>query len=200
LLHLQCELPAALRPALVRWWEDFHYAELLSLPGFLGARRGDLIAPDGQAPMVTMYGLTDPEAADQPRPADFTLLPSELDGKVAFQRRILRRISGASEPAASRFVQLLRPMSDGATGPAEAADRIREWPGVRAVSCWRSVANAPHTNREEVVHLTGTELIHAEVDGEDAAVGRLLALCTDQLPGWDVSGYRQTYPARAQPV
>jgi hypothetical protein len=61
------------------------------------------------------------------------------------------------------------------------------------------VANAPHTNREEVVHLTGTELIHAEVDGEDAEV-RTLLTAASELPGWTASGYRQTYPAGAQPV
>jgi hypothetical protein len=199
MLHLQCELPAALRPALVRWWEDFHYAELLSLPGFLWARRGELIAPDGHAPMVTMYGLADAAAADQPRPPEFTLLPAELDGNVTFNRRILRRTSGVSEPTTSRFVQLLHPVSDGATGLAEAADRVREWPGVRAVSSWRSVANAPHTSREEVVHLTGTELIHAEIDGDDAEVRGLLTAASE-LRGWDASGYRQTYPAGAQPV
>jgi hypothetical protein len=202
LLHLQCELPAALQPVLVQWWEDFHYAELLSLPGFLWARRGHLIAPGATSPIVTMYGLADAAAADQPRPPEFTLLPAELDGHVTFHRRIMRRVSGASEPAASRFVQLLRPLADdNATDLAEAADWVRDWPGVHTVSCWRSVVNTPHTSRAEVVHLTGAELIHAELDADDAAVRALMTLCSDQLPGWKPTGYRQTYPRRAdQPV
>jgi hypothetical protein len=201
LLHLQCELPAALQPVLVQWWEDFHYAELLSLPGFLWARRGRLIAPDGASPIVTMYGLADAAAADQPRPPDFTLLPAELDGNVTFHRRILQRTSphpSGAESVGPSFIQLMRHAADG--DGREAVERIRRWSDVLTVSSWRTVANTPHTDRAEVVHLRDTELIHAEIDADDAGVQRLLAAVATELPGWDAGGYRQAFPAGAQPV
>jgi hypothetical protein len=192
LLHLQCELPAELRPRLTRWWEGFHFPELLSLPGFLSARRGELIGPQGHAPLVTMYGLADPAAADQPRPSSFTLLPAELEGNITFNRRILQRLSelpGDAEPAGTAFLQLLRPASDGDDSRAAAA-QIRSWPGVLSTSCWENVANAPHTDRTEVVHLQDSDLIHVELDANDAAALELLARSSRELPRWEASAYR----------
>ncbi len=195
MLHLQCELPAALQPHLIRWWEDFHYAELLSLPGFLWARRGHLIAPAGASPIVTMYGLADPAAADQPRPPEFTPLPAELDGNVTFHRRILQRTSAhtsGSEPVGAAFIQLRRPAAND-DGRA-AVEQLRRWTGVLCVSSWRTVANAPHTDRAEVVHLRDSELIHAEIHADTADVRELLAAAAAQLPGWDAGGYRRAFP------
>ncbi len=196
LLHLECDAPVDLRSALIRWWEDFHFPELLTLPGFLTARRGQLIAPGGQAPIVTMYGLAEPAAADQPRPPEFTLMPSELDGNVTFNRRILQRISlppGSAEPIGSSFLQLQRPISDATPPVQEALSRVREWGDLLSVSCWRSVDNAPHTDRPEVVHLRDTELILAELDADDGHAEALLARATDELPGWAAGAYRQAF-------
>ncbi len=194
LLHLQCELALELRPALLRYWDEFHFAELLSLPGFLWARRGHLIAPEAASPIVTMYGLADPVAADQPRPPSFTLLPAELIGQVTFHRRILQRVSdlpAATEPAGTAFLQLLRPASAGGDS-LEVAAQLREWSGVLSVSCWQTVANAPHTDRTEVVHLRDTELIHAELATGEALEMTLLSRAITDLPGWDASAYRYT--------
>ncbi len=203
LLHLQCDLTPDLRPMLARWWEDFHHAELLTLPGFLWARRGHLIAPEGSAPIIAMYGIGAPAAADQPRPPHFTLMPSELDGKVTFHRRILQRTSGlggATEPVGSAFLQLLRPSSDREETVPETTARLRQWPGVLAVSSWRSAVttaeSTPHTSREEVVHLRETELILAELNVDDRQVWQMLARAGDELPGWDATAYRQAYPAQ----
>ncbi len=172
---------------------------MLTLPGLLFARRGQLIAPSERAPIVTMYGLADPAAADQPRPPEFTLMPSELDGKVTFHRRILQRVSspaGAAEPSGTCFLQLKRPVADGAQPMPEAAAFLGGWDGVLSASCWRSVVNTPHTDRQEVVHLRDTELILAELDVDDGRVLDLLAQAARQLPAWDASGYRQTFPPR----
>jgi hypothetical protein len=201
LLHLQCELVPALRPALLGYWDDFHFAELLSLPGFLWARRGHLIAPDGASPIVTMYGLADPAAADQPRPASFTLLPPELDGRVTFRRRILQAIpsdSSLTGPVGESFVQLIRPASVGDDFPAVAA-AIRRWPGVLSVSCWRSVVNAPHTARSEVVHLRDAELIHAELVSGDMPVSQALSRVGAELAGWEAGAYRYAPSSTTSP-
>lgn len=201
LLHLQCDVAAELRPALLRYWDESHFAELLSLPGFLWARRGHLLAPEGASPIVTMYGLSDPAAADQPRPSSFTLLPAELDGNVTFRRRILQRISsdsGTIEPFGGSFLQLLRPASPADDFPA-VADEVRAWPGVLSASCWRSVVNAPHTDRSEVVHLRDTELIHAELEAADVPTLQVLSRAGDELAGWEPSAYRQAFPWRQRP-
>ena len=193
LLHLQCELDPALQPALERYWDESHYAELLSLPGFLWARRGHLLAPEGAAPIVTMYRLSDPAAADQPRPSSFTPLPPELTGNVTFRRRIMSRISGDStafESAGESFLQLLRPVGPGGDGALNVATQVRRWPGVLSVSCWETVANAPHTDRSEVVHLRDAELIHAELAADDVDSARLIDHASKQLPGWDAAAYR----------
>ena len=195
MLHLQCELPAALQPVLIRWWEDFHYAELLSLPGFLWARRGHLIAPDGAAPIVTMYGLADPAAADQPRPPEFTLLPAELDGNVTFHRRILQRTSAHSGGVAAvgpAFLQLLRPAAQRRWSRGGGAGTAVERRARRVVLA--HVANAPHTDREEVVHLRDTELIHAEIDADEPRYSGCWPRVGSELPGWDAGGYRQSFP------
>ena len=197
LLHLQCGLPAELRLVLARWWEEFHHAELLTLPGFLWARRGHLIAPDDHPPIAAMYGIATPATADQPRPPTFTLMPEELDGKVTFQRRILQRISsppGATEPVGTAFLELLRSASDGDSPGLDAAGCVRQWPGVLAVSCWRSAVTTPDTSRQEVVHVRETELLLAELNADDRRVWELLARADHELPGWDVSAYRQAYP------
>jgi hypothetical protein len=197
LLHLQCNLPTELRPLLDRWWEEFHHAELLTLPGFLWARRGHLIAPDGHAPVAAMYGIASPAAADQPRPAEFTVMPGELDGRVSFQRRILERTSSAvdaTEPVGTAFLQLLRPASN-EDHVSVAVERVRRWPGVLSVSSWRSAVTTPDTSRQEVVHLRETELILAELSAEDRHVLELLAQCASELPGWDASAHRQAFPA-----
>ncbi|HEX4428910.1 MAG TPA: hypothetical protein VHZ96_06555 [Frankiaceae bacterium] len=199
LLHLQCELSPELRPMIARWWEDFHHAELLTLPGFLWARRGQLIAPDGHAPIAAMYGITSPSAADQPRPPEFTLMPSELDSKVTFHRRIMQRTSelpGATEPIGTAFLQLLRPVSERGRQLDVAIEQMRGWSGALSVSGWRSVVNAPDTSRQEVIHLRETELILAELTGDDREVLTLLARAADELPGWEISAYRQAFPAR----
>jgi hypothetical protein len=199
LLHLQCEVATELRPALARWWEDFHHAELLTLPGFLWSRRGQLIAPAGHAPITAMYGMTSPAAADQPRPPEFTLMPSELDGRVTFTRRIMKRTSsltGPSEAVGTAFLQLLRPVSDTGHEAPHATERVRQWPGVLSVSCWRSADTSPDTSRQEVIHVRETELILAEVNADDRQVLELLAEAAHELPRWDASAYRQAFPAR----
>ncbi|HEX4018057.1 MAG TPA: hypothetical protein VHX15_15085 [Frankiaceae bacterium] len=200
LLHLHCQVAPELRPLLVSYWDEFHLRDLLSLPGFQYARRGELIAPDDVAPFVTMYGVASPAAADQPRPPEFRLMPGELDGRATFHRRIMRRISpvsGATEPAGSAFLQLHRPLPGGPS--SDAATKVKQWPAVISVSCWESVANDPHTQRPEVVHLGATELILAELVDEREAL-TLLANCAEQLPGWEASTYRQAFFALAQPV
>jgi hypothetical protein len=199
LLHLQCELPTELRPVLSRWWEDFHHAELLTLPGFLSARRGHLLAGDGGAPIAVMYGLTSPAAADQLRPPEFTPMPRELDGKVTFNRRILQRTSsrtGITERVGTAFLQLLGPVGDRDRHPS--AEQVRHWRGVLSVSCWRSVAagTTSATNRSEVVHLRDADLILAELAADDHQVLELLAQAGVALPGWDASAYRQVFPGR----
>lgn len=199
LLHLQCDVPPELHPVLARWWEEFHHAELLTLPGFLWARRGQLIAPDGSAPITAMYGIASAAAADQPRPPEFTLMPGELDGKVTFHRRIVQRtsaITGANEPVGRAFLQLLRPVSDQDPQWQEATECVRQWPGVLSASSWRSAVTTPHTGRQEIVHLRDNELILAELSADDRRVLELLGRAAGELPGWDASAYRQAFPAR----
>lgn len=126
-------------------------------------------------------------------------MPSELDGRVTFQRRILQRTSSLSsdtEPVGTAFLQLLRPASDADCRPREAVDRVGRWPGVLSVSCWRSAVTTPDTSRREVVHLRDAELLLAELNVDDRGTSQLLAHAADQLPGWEASAYRQAYPAR----
>jgi hypothetical protein len=198
--HLQCDLPTELRPVIARWWEEFHHAELLTLPGFLSARHGHLIAPEGRAPVVTMYGIASAPTADQPRPPEFTHMPRKLDGKVTSNRRILQRTSsltGPTEPVGTAFLQLLRPVSSADRHELhEAAEQVRQWRDVLSVPSWRSIVTTPDTSRQEVIHLRDTELMLAELAAENRQVLELPAHAADELPGWNASAYRRAFPAR----
>jgi hypothetical protein len=198
LLHLLCDVPPDLEATLTDWWERFHHPELLTLPGFLSARRGRLDAPHGPGRILTLYRLADPAAADQPRGEDFTLMPDALNGRVSFVRRVLRRATPAAanaEPVGEAILQLLRVPSD--PDPASlqrVADELCSWPGVLSVSSWRTGRDHTEHDRSEVVQLGDTDLVLAELRGQ-APASELLARAKASLPGWSAHCYGQAYPA-----
>ncbi len=195
LLHLLCDVPEHLEPLLNEWWERFHHAELLTLDGFLSARRAALAAPRAAGRILTMYQLSEPAAADQPRGPDFVQMPAALDGNVVFNRRILRRVSAAAgqEPVGEWVVQLLRE-GVGTDPPREMAERVGRWPEALGVSVWRSATGGAPNERSEIRHLADTDMVLAEctalLDPQD-----VLARAAADAPGWTAAVYQQVFPA-----
>jgi hypothetical protein len=197
LLHLLCDLPSALDPVLVEWWERLHHPELLTLPGFLSARRCRLVAPAGPGRILTLYRLSDAAAADQPRGNDFTLMPTELDGRVTFVRRVLQRAAPAasdSEPVGDAILQLLAPARPDPADLHRVTANVCGWPGVLSATPWRTGHDHAVHDRSEVVQLGDTDLVLAEVASAISDRARLLARAKRELPGWDAGYYEQAFP------
>jgi hypothetical protein len=191
-LHLLTDLPAELDGVITPWWER-HFAEMLTLDGILSARRAQRIGDGAIGRLLATYRLADADAADQPRPEHFALLPTPLEGRVTFNRRILRRADapGATEPVGREVLQLLREPSDPASLPA-AADRVRAWPGVLAASAWTTGEAVDFHRRTEVVQLGDSDLVLAELTSGGAD---LVERARRELSGWSASAYAQEFPA-----
>ncbi len=190
-LHLLCDLPPELDRIITPWW-DRHLRELLTLPGFLSARRALRIGTEPDGRILAVYRLTDAADADQPRPDSFAQLPPELDGQVVFRRRVLHRVGDApaDEPVGRAVLQLLR-RPPHRVSLLQTADRVRAWPGVVAVSAWSNGAADDFHRRSDVVQLGDCDLLLAELDTDPSG---LVTRAGAELTSWSAAAYEQTFP------
>ena len=194
-LHLLCDLPPELDRVITPWW-DQHLRELLTLDGFLSARRALRAGAGVEGRILAVYRLTHAAAADQPRPESFARLPPELDGRVVFNRRVLHRVDDApaDEPVGRAILQLLR-RPPHRMSLLQTADRVRGWPGVLSVSAWSNGAADDFHQRADVVQVSDSELILVELDTDPAD---LAARAAAELPEWSAAAYEQSVPARGR--
>ena len=183
MLHLSTDLAAELEPVLTEWCDRVHHRQLLTVPGFLSARRARLTSA-GMGRLLTMYQLADPESVHLPRTAAIDPMPPELTGKVSYDRRVLIRLSADTpDVVGAGLLQLVRQADSAQRADT---DELRVLPEVLAVTEWRDLAGSGGGPDVLLAELSES----AEPDHAD-----LVKQAGNRFPGWTISSYRQVFPA-----
>ncbi|MDG4798367.1 DUF4286 family protein [Micromonospora sp. WMMD1082] len=111
LLLVMMEPEPAFEEKLNRWYTEEHFAERLSVPGFLGGRR--FVAVTGQPKYLALYDLASPEVLQSEPYLALSEPPSpwtaEVRKHVAITRNVYRDITPHLPPG---FVPRRRPAGE----------------------------------------------------------------------------------------